>query len=53
MFRKIQDFNRSGCKNLIQPKSVQHIPDRYLSQSVGPGGRTLGRLGWQRHPFLK
>jgi uncharacterized damage-inducible protein DinB len=47
MFRKIQDFESVWMQEFDSTKKVfKHIPDRCLFQSVGSGGRTLGRLGW-------
>jgi len=47
MFRKIQDFESVWMQEVDSTRKVfKHIPDRCLSQSVEPGGRTLGRLAW-------
>jgi len=47
MFRKIQDFESVWMQESDSTRKVfKHIPDRCLSQSVEPRGRTLGRLAW-------
>ncbi|MFN8006985.1 MAG: DinB family protein [Terriglobia bacterium] len=47
MFRKIQDFESVWSQEVDATKKIfKHIPDRFLSQSVYPEGRTLGRIAW-------
>lgn len=47
MLRTILDFEYLWSQELESTQKIlKHIPDRSLSQMVGPEYRTLGRLAW-------
>jgi uncharacterized damage-inducible protein DinB len=47
MLRTILDFEYLWSQELESTQKIlKHIPDRSLSQTVGPEYRTLGRLAW-------
>ncbi len=47
MFRRIEDFKTSWAHESASTlKILRALTEASLAQSVGPGGRTLGRLAW-------
>ena len=47
MYRTITDFTHDwNFESTATRKVLDHLTDKSLGQSVRPGGRTLGRLGW-------
>lgn len=47
MYRSITDFTQDWeYERGMTRKLLDHLTDASLAQSVRPGGRTLGRLGW-------
>jgi uncharacterized damage-inducible protein DinB len=47
MFRKVDDFLKTWAYEAEATLKILHsLPEASLSQSVAPGGRTLGYLAW-------